>query len=158
MTNFDYIQEFRNDHEWVIDTLSSLKQAVTESDFGKAREIVESLDKNVGPHFLFEEEALYPALRTFLGEYIDELLGEHEGALEVVSGLKELLAGESLSDENRRKVERFISAFYVHASNCDGLALLAKRLSDAQQKELSEKLQWARQTGKPLTVWRRGKV
>ncbi|MEW6202085.1 MAG: hemerythrin domain-containing protein [bacterium] len=158
MAEFDYIKEFRNDHVWVVDNLLKLKGAVAGGSLGEAREIVDALDKGVGPHFLFEEEALYPALRTFLGEYIDELLGEHDGALTVVNGLKDLLSRDTLSNEQRKTVDKYISAFFVHASNCDGLALLAQRLSDEQQKEMARKFQEARATGKPLTVWARGKA
>lgn len=157
MTDFDYIKEFRRDHEWVIENLVNLREAVSGDDLGTAREIVETLDKGVGPHFLFEEEALYPALRSFLGEYIDDLLGEHEGALTVVNGLKELFAKNTLDEEDKKKIRKYISEFFVHASNCDGLALLAVRLTDEQQKELADKFQEARATGKPLTVWARGK-
>ncbi|MGQ9694947.1 MAG: hemerythrin domain-containing protein [Thermodesulfobacteriota bacterium] len=74
MANIDPIAEFRADHRQVRDGLLELTAALQKKDVARAREILGNIDKIVGPHFRFEEEALYPALRIFLGEYVDDLL------------------------------------------------------------------------------------
>jgi len=54
----------------VRDGLLDIMSALEAKDVKKAREVLGKLDALVGPHFRFEEEALYPALKVFLGEYI----------------------------------------------------------------------------------------
>ena len=80
MGKLDAIAEFREDHRNVRDGLLDIIGALQSKDVSKAREILGGLDTLIGPHFRFEEEALYPTLRVFLGEYVDELLKEHDSA------------------------------------------------------------------------------
>jgi hypothetical protein len=47
----------------------------------KARTTLGEIDALVRPHFRYEEEALYPTLKQFLGEYVDSLVEEHDGAI-----------------------------------------------------------------------------
>ena len=157
MAEIDYIMELRKDHDWIIDNLIILKALVARNDIASAREIVELLDKVAGPHFFFEEKILYPALRTLGGDNVDDMLGEHEGAINVVNTLNELFLKDALSDDDRKAVGTAISELFSHALKCDGVALLAKRIKGKQHRELAKKFQEAKATGKPLTVWTRGK-
>ncbi len=54
-------------------------------------EVLENLNKLLGPHFRFEEEALYPILRRFLGEYIYQLLSEHDEGIKSAKEVDELV-------------------------------------------------------------------
>ncbi|MDZ4246600.1 MAG: hemerythrin domain-containing protein, partial [Dehalococcoidia bacterium] len=80
-TKLDPIVEFREDHRKVRDGLLELAQAAEAGDLGKAREILGKIDVAVGPHFRYEEETLYPSLKEFLGDYVDSLIGEHDGVI-----------------------------------------------------------------------------
>ena len=71
MAKLDVIAEFREDHRKVRDGLLEIIDALHSKNVGKAREVLGRLNALVGPHFRFEEENLYPTLRTFLGEYED---------------------------------------------------------------------------------------
>jgi hypothetical protein len=83
MASLDPLAEFRADHRQVRDGLIELTNALQAKDIKRAREILGQIDKLVGPPFRFEEEALYPALRVFLGEYIDDLIKEHDGVIAI---------------------------------------------------------------------------
>ncbi len=91
MARLDPITEFREDHRNVRDGLLDIIDALEVKDVSKAREILGGLDTLLGPHFRFEEEAFYPTLRVFLGEYVDELLKEHDGVIETARSCAELL-------------------------------------------------------------------
>lgn len=153
MASIDPIAEFRVDHRQVRDGLLALTAALQDKDVARAREILGNIDKIVGPHFRFEEEALYPALRTFLGEYVDDLLKEHDGVIATARACAALLQKEKLSDEEAREAAKNARALLVHVSNCDGLGILAERLTFQELSRLGEKLAAARKAGVSLLDW-----
>lgn len=153
MASIDPIAEFRADHRQVRDGLLELTAALQKKDVARAREILGNIDKIVGPHFRFEEEALYPALRIFLGEYVDDLLQEHDGVIATARACATLLKKPQLSDEEAREAAKNARALLVHVSNCDGLSILAERLTPQEIANLGEKLAAARRAGVSLLNW-----
>ena len=153
MANLDLIAQFRDDHRGVRDNLLDIINALEAKDVTQAREILGKLDTAVGPHFRFEEEAFYPALRVFLGEYVDELLKEHDGVIETALTCAKLLEKDSLTDEEAKQAAQAARALLVHVSNCDGLAILSERLKPEELDELGEKFESAREAGVPLLQW-----
>ena len=149
----DPIAEFREDHRKVRDSVLDIADALRNRDVQKAREILGRLDAMVGPHFRYEEESLYPALRRFLGEYVDDLLKEHDSAIETARACAELLSKDELTEEEAREAEKKAMALLVHVSNCDGLAILSERLDQKELEELAERFADARQKGVPLLEW-----
>jgi len=153
MANLDPIAQFRDDHRGVRDNLLDIINALEAKDVTQAREILGKLDTAVGPHFRFEEEAFYPALRVFLGEYVDELLKEHDGVIETAITCANLLEKDSLTDEEAKQAAQAARALLIHVSNCDGLAILSERLKPEELDELAEKFESAREAGVPLLQW-----
>jgi predicted sugar kinase len=153
MTKLDPIAEFREDHRNVRDGLLDIMSALEAKDVSKAGEILSRIDTLVGPHFRFEEEALYPSLRVFLGEYVDELLKEHDGVIETARSCAELLEKESITDEEAKQAAQAARALLVHVSNCDGLAILAERLKPEELDELGQKFADAREAAVPMLQW-----
>ncbi len=153
MAKLDPIVQFREDHRNVRDGLLDIIDALEVKDVSKAREILGGLDTLLGPHFRFEEEAFYPALRVFLGEYVDELLKEHDGVIETARSCAELLEKESLTDEEAKEAAHAARTLLVHVSNCDGLAILSERLKPEELDDLGEKFKGAREAGVPLLQW-----
>jgi len=81
----------------------------------------------VGPHFRYEEESLYPVLKTLLGENVDQPLSEHNGVIDTAKTCAALLQKDSLTGEEAERTANAAKALLVHAANCDGLALLSER-------------------------------
>jgi hypothetical protein len=153
MAALDPIKQFRDDHRDVRDGLLDIISALEAKDVIKARKILGNLDTLVGPHFRFEEEALYPTLRVFLGEYVDELLKEHDGVIETARTCAQLLEQDSLTDEESKQAAYAARALLVHVSNCDGLAILSERLKPEELNNLGDEFQRARAAGVPLLQW-----
>lgn len=149
----DPIVEFREDHRKVRDGLLELASAAEKGDLPKARTALGELNKVVGPHFRYEEEALYPALREFLGEYVDRLIEEHEGAIQTAKTAAELLGKPSLTKEEAKAAASAARALLVHVSNCDGLNILAERLSKRHLEDLAKIYQKSRDANVPLLEW-----
>lgn len=153
MTPLNVIEEFREDHRKVRDGLLDIIEALRSKDVPRARRILGEINAMVGPHFRYEEETLYPTLRVFLGEYVDQLLEEHDGVIDTARKCAELLAKDSLTDEEAEQAAHAARALLVHVSNCDGLAILSERLASDKLDELGEKFASARKANVPLLEW-----
>ncbi|OQZ02592.1 MAG: hemerythrin [Candidatus Brocadia sp. UTAMX2] len=153
MVKLDPIAEFREDHRKVRDGLLELMEALQSKNVAKARKILDEINVLVGPHFRYEEEVLYPTLRVFLGEYVDQLLTEHDGVIATARSCAGLLKKDSLTDEEAKLAVSAARALLVHVSNCDGLSILSERLNKNEIDALSKKLATARKAGVPLLDW-----
>ncbi|MFQ5952146.1 MAG: hemerythrin domain-containing protein [Candidatus Omnitrophota bacterium] len=153
MTKLDVITEFRNDHRKVRDSLLELIDVLKAKDVAKAKEILGNLNTMVGPHFRFEEEHLYLTLKVFLGEYVDQLISEHDGIIDTARACADLLEKDSISDEEGEQAAEAARKLLIHVSNCDGLAILAERLSPQELDELGEDLATARDKNVSLLDW-----
>lgn len=155
VATLDPITEFRADHRQVRDGLLDLASAAEKGDLPAARATLGAIDALVGPHFRYEEEALYPTLKQFLGEYVDQLVQEHDGAIATAAAAADLLAQVSVSAEEAAGAAKAARALLVHVVNCDGLNILAERLSSQELDGLAERYQASRDAGVPLLEWAR---
>ncbi|OGO19291.1 MAG: hemerythrin [Chloroflexi bacterium RBG_16_50_9] len=147
------IVEFREDHRKVRDFLLDLAFAAEKGEVGTAQEILGELDAVLGPHFRYEEETLYPALKEFLGDYVDGLISEHDSAISAAKTAVGLLSQPSLSKAEGKKLAKTARALLVHVSNCDGLNILAERFSQEKLDTLAERYSRSRAEGVPLLRW-----
>lgn len=153
MAKMDPIAEFRDDHRKVRDGLLDMVEALKSKDVARAGEILGNINTLTGPHFRYEEETLYPAMRVFLGEHVDQLLKEHDGIIDTARNCAELLKKDSLTDEEAEEAAKAAKALLIHVSNCDGLAILSERLKPEELDELGEKFASAREAGVPMLDW-----
>ena len=153
MAKLDPIAEFREDHRKVRDGLLDIIKALKAKDVVTARQILGNLNVLVGPHFRYEEETLYPALRTLLGEYVDQLIKEHDGVIDTARACAALLQKDTLSDKEATEASNAARAILIHVSNCDGLAILSERLTPEELDHLGTKYASARAAGVPLLDW-----
>lgn len=127
--------------------------ALEKKDVTRAREVPGKINTLVGSHFRYEEEHLYPALKVFLGEYVDELLKEHDGVIATARACAELLKKEALTDQESKDAALAARQLLVHVSNCDALAILSERFDQKQIDALSDAFMAARNAGVPLLEW-----
>ncbi|OGX25409.1 MAG: hemerythrin [Omnitrophica WOR_2 bacterium RIFCSPHIGHO2_02_FULL_45_21] len=153
MVKLDPIAEFREDHRKVRDGLLEMIESLNQKNAAKAGKILGNLNTLVGPHFRYEEETLYPALRVFLGEYVDQLIKEHDGVIATALACAELLKKDTLSEKEAKDAASAARALLIHVSNCDGLAILSERLKRKEINNLGEKFAAARKAGIPLLAW-----
>ncbi len=153
MAKLDPIVEFREDHRKVRDYLLDLADAAEAGDVAKAGGILGQVDTLIGPHFRYEEETLYPAMKEFLGDYVDSLIEEHGGAIDTAKTAAKVLSQSSISEEEGQVVAKAARALLVHVSNCDGLNILAERFSQEKLDKLGEAFAQSRAAGVPLLRW-----
>jgi len=153
MAKLDPIAEFRDDHRKVRDGILDITAALRNKDVATAREILGTLNELTGPHFRYEEEHLYPALRTFLGEYVDQLVAEHNNVIDTARVCAGLLAKDTLTDAEAEQASQAAMQLLIHVSNCDGLAILSERFSQKEMDDLASSFAEAREAGVPLLEW-----
>lgn len=153
MAKLDPIAEFREDHRKVRDGILDIADALRNKDVKKAREVLGVLNELTGPHFRYEEENLYPALRTLLGEYVDTLVKEHDNVIDTAKVCASLLAKDTLTDQESQDATNAAMQMLIHVSNCDGLAILSERFTQQQIDNLGSRFDEARTAGVPLLTW-----
>ncbi|MDP6142349.1 MAG: hemerythrin domain-containing protein [Dehalococcoidales bacterium] len=153
MAKLDPIVEFREDHRKVRDGLLELASAAEGGDLDTARKILGEINALTGPHFRYEEESLYPSLREFLGEYVDQLLEEHDGIIKTARVAAKILSQSSVSAEEGKMAAGAARGLLVHVSNCDGLNILAEKFAQAKLDQLADDFQKARDQNVPMLEW-----
>lgn len=152
-TKLDPIAEFRDDHRKVRDAVLTISEALRDKDVKKAREILGVLNELTGPHFRYEEENLYPALRKYLGEYVDSLYKEHDSVIQTAKVCAGLLAKDTLTDKESEDATNAAMQMLIHVSNCDGLAILSERFNSGEMDDLAKSFEKARAAGVTLLEW-----
>jgi hypothetical protein len=145
---------FREEHRAVRDTLLDLIVAFQERDKVRIQSLLNQTAALTGPHFRYEEEALYPGLVEIFGEeYVEKLLGDHDQAIGRANVLLELAGKESLTDDDVTKATRIIRTILPHVSDCDGLSIMVERLSESKVRSVLEARDRSRQAGLNLLQW-----
>lgn len=146
------IETFQEEHRVVRDTLLDLSDAIQDGDVDRARELVQQANEHAGPHFQYEEDALYPALIPFFGEEkVRELVGEHDDGIAAARALADLVAQDSLSEEDKQEALRQLPELLVHVSDCDGLTVYLETVEDeAVFESIRQSMEAAQEQGLTL--------
>ncbi len=124
---------FREEHRAVRDALFSLTKAFGARDKDQIGTLLGEIAGLTGPHFRYEEEALYPSLVEIFGEeYIEKLMSDHDGAIGAAGKLVELAGQDSLSDKDVELAQKLIRGILPHVSDCEGLSVMTEVLPDAK--------------------------
>ena len=145
---------FREEHRIVRDLLFDLLDAYELGDSTRARKVLSEVARITGPHFRYEEEALYPALVPVFGpEYIEKLLGDHDLAIASARRLVELTDGRDQTEEERNEAVRLTRGILPHVSDCEGLTIMVELFPEPELESVLEARAWAREAGLDLLVW-----
>ncbi len=156
---------FREEHRQIRDTLLDLIRALEARDRARIGELLERTAALAGPHFRYEEEALYPALVEIFGQdYVEKLLGDHDRAIGGARRLVELAGRDLSGEEEVAEATRIVRGILPHVSDCDGLSIMVEVLPDdtvqsifaARERSLGEGLDlltWAEKVrGRPVAA------
>ncbi len=153
-----FTQIFRNEHRAVRDTLLALILAFQERDRGRIQSLLGQTATLTGPHFRYEEEALYPALvDIFGGEYVEKLLSDHDQAIGRAKLLIDLAGKDPLTARDVADAVRIIRSILPHVSDCEGLSIMVERLPAATVESILKARDRSRSAGLDLLEWA-GKV
>jgi hypothetical protein len=147
-------QAFGEEHRLVRDLLLELVDAFRDRDVARARDLLDRTAAATGPHFRYEEEAMYPLLVQIFGpEYIAQLLRDHDRVIGSTERLLELIDGPSLSDEDVEEATRRVRGMLPHVSDCDGLSIMVERLPASDVKTILETRERSLRDDLDLLIW-----
>ncbi len=149
-----FTQIFREEHRSVRDTLLDLIRAFGDRDKRRINLLLHQTAALTGPHFRYEEEALYPGLVEIFGEeYVEKLMRDHDQAIGRAKILVELAGKEQLTDDEVTKATRIIRTILPHVSDCDGLSIMVERLPESKVRSVLEARDRSREAGLDLLQW-----
>lgn len=154
MLSEQFAQIFRDEHRKVRDTLLDLILAFQKRDKARIQSLLNQAAIYTGPHFRYEEEALYPALVEIFGdEYIQQLLADHDRVIGTAKKLIELASKDSITDEDVMEATRLIRKVLPHVSDCDGLSIMVERLPTEKVQVILDTRDYSLREGLDLLCW-----
>jgi hypothetical protein len=148
------IETFQREHRETRDRCLELSDAIEADNLDRAVELVAEIDATAGPHFQYEEDALYPALIPFFGKQkVKELVAEHDEAIAAAETLAELTSQDSLTEVERQEALRALPDIMVHVSDCDGLTVYLEKADDEVFEEIEQSMAAANEQGLTLTEY-----
>ncbi len=145
----EFSEAFREEHRQMRDMLLGLIEAIDSNEVESFRQGLDEMMAHVGPHFHYEQEALYPALADIHGEdYVERLRAEHDAALDAIEALAELAEAEELSDAQAEYGRELVRQLLPHVSDRDGLAMIVEVLPEKSVKSILEVREESKRSGK----------
>lgn len=150
----EFTDIFRAEHRQVRDRLLELISAFERRDPTKAAALLDTIAQLTGPHFRYEEEALYPALTDIFGlDYIEKLLADHDQAIANARRLVQLAQQDALTDTDAAEATALARAILPHVSDCDGLSIMVEVIPDESVRSVLIARDHARLDDLDLLAW-----
>ena len=154
MKTKDFYIEFRKEHRIIRDLLLDMITALLQKDIYKADTLLGELDFITGPHFRYEEEALYPALISILGEpYITKLIADHDLAIAKANKLKSIIKKKEHSEDDYLEGINLVRSILPHVSDCEGLTIMVEKLSKEKVNTIIYSMDSSKKQNIPLLAW-----
>lgn len=149
-----FFKEFRHEHRAIRDLLFSMITSFGQRDLKKAEAVLLQLDKLTGPHFRYEEEALYPALVKIYGEsYIQKLLTDHDLVIARARKLKSTIDQKKTEENDISECIHTVRAMLPHVSDCEGLTIMVEKLHEDDMEVIYTSMNRARVGNLSLIDW-----
>lgn len=149
-----FTQIFREEHRTVRDGLFDLSDAFAARDLPHIRPLLEAVAGATGPHFRYEEEALYPSLIGIFGaDYVEKLLSDHDRVIGSARRLVTLAGQCELTDAEGAEGAQLVRAMLPHVSDCDGLSIMVERLPDQQVRAVLDARERSLAEAHDLLTW-----
>ncbi|MFN8159976.1 MAG: hemerythrin domain-containing protein [Solirubrobacterales bacterium] len=150
----DFSEIFRQEHRQVRDLLLEAIEAAQERSPERMRLLLGEIAALTGPHFRYEEEALYPLLTgIFKPEYVEQLYGDHDGAIAAAKRLVELAGQASLSEAEADEAVGLLRGILPHVSDCDGLSIMVEVLEEPDVQSVLDARARSLEAGLDLIEW-----
>lgn len=149
-----FAQVFRNEHRAIRDALFGLIQAFEKKSSMEINSTLTTVATLTGPHFRYEEEALYPSLIGIFGErYIDKLLSDHDRAIRAAKRISALAGSNHQTNEQVSEAVVLIRGILPHVSDCEGLSIMTETLPPRELAAILKARERATQQGLDLLTW-----
>jgi hypothetical protein len=145
----------KNEHRAIRDALLNLIQAFrNRRDLpGVRRYLIEAAALS-GPHFRYEEEALYPALAAVLDDgQVRKLLSDHDRTIATVRNLVQLAALNELTHEDAHEGMCTARSLLPYVFECDGVSIMADLLPEGTVRQVLNRRRRSSEENLDLLRW-----
>lgn len=147
---------FRGEHRQLQDALLALVQAFQTRDKLRIQALLDKLIFCAGPHFRYEEEALYPVLFEFSREEcVRKLFAAHDDVIAVVRELVTIAEKELTTAAGVLWAIHGIGSILSRIGDCDGLSMMLEYLPENRIQTILESRDKSRRAGLDLLTWAR---
>ena len=147
----ELVELFLRDHRQMTRMLSDVVSHLHRNELVPALTVAQKLDRVAGPHIQFEEQVLYPEVKSVRGKAFDERLrDEHQAARD---GLTRFLTASELQLKDPgflAMVEKKLRSGLKHAESCGTLVSHLEQFSTSQQQQALLQLSKLKRAG---TSW-----
>jgi hypothetical protein len=145
---------FREEHRAVRDGLLELTASFKKHDRQKVTALLGEVASLTGPHFRYEEEALYPALVEIFGQkYIEKLFADHDRLIGSAERLVQLAGKDAWSNGEVTEAVELVRDMLPHVSDCDGLSIMVERLPEKKVRIVLDARRRCNDAGLDLLRW-----
>ncbi|MDB1088313.1 hemerythrin domain-containing protein [Streptomyces sp. ACA25] len=150
----EFTEAFSAEHRQVRDLLLELVDAFGKQDIARVRALVGTVAEATGPHFRYEEEAMYPQLVHIFGTtYVEKLLADHDGAIRNARELLGLSSLASLTPAQAARGVELTREILPHVSDCEGLSIMVETFPEADIDRILTTRAAAQDAGLDLLTW-----
>lgn len=153
----DFSKIFNSEHRQVRDLLLEAIGAAQDGSPQRLGVLLGEIAALTGPHFRYEEEAMYPMLTgIFNPDYVEQLFGDHDGAIAAAKRLVELSEQPALNDGEIQEAVGLLRGILPHVSDCDGLSIMVELLDDPDVQTILDTRERSLEAGLNLLEWADG--
>ena len=137
MEKKELLLQLEKEHDQIREMLQKLSISIMIEDVERFKKLLVNFDQIIGPHFRFEEEAVYPALvDIYYPGYISKLYTDHDLAIARFNELKNLVNKEKFSESDYISGIRHVRMMGHYITGCEILPIKNIPLDDQQIKRL----------------------
>jgi hypothetical protein len=150
----EYKEIFRGEHREIRDALLSLVDAFEKRSKRRIKKLLGTVAELSGPHFRYEEDALYPALVQIYGKlYIEHMLVEHDKAIISALRLEKLADKKPFDATDARQAIHLVRGILPHVSDCEGLSIMVEVLPETVAQDILSARERSKKDNFDLIKW-----
>ena len=133
----ELLLQLEKEHDQIREVLQKLSISMMMEDVERFKKLLVKFDQITGPHFRFEEEAVYPALvDIYYPRYISKLYTDHDLAIARFNELNKLVNKEKFSESDYISGIRHLRMMDHLITGCEILPIKNIPLDDQQIRRL----------------------
>lgn len=146
--------QLTQEHDSILNILSKISCSLMTEQLDELKNLLNRFDEEAGPHFRFDEEAVYPSLvDVYYPGYISKLYTDHDLAIARFNQLKHLFAKPEPNASDFYDGIRQARMISQYITSCDILPIGHIPLNDQQIKKISSIHKRAKTENLSLICW-----
>jgi hemerythrin len=154
MEKEEFLAQLKKEHDSILDILLKMSRSLMLEEVNHFRELLKKFNEEAGPHFRFDEEAVYPSLvDAYYPGYLAKLYTDHDLTIARYNELKKISSKPELNQEDFYNAMRHVRMMSQYISNCEILPISCIPLSEQQIKRIKAIYKKSRLESVNLNSW-----